>query len=134
MFVSHLGFWSGNLFLIAPFPDLCLLVPFSVDKCKTILQFRCLQKECTKNTRFRRHPANPVRASIPLSETHNNPANPVHETTTPTIFINNGGQETGIILTCLLLITKNLAYGFRLPYKVSFDTSVVVLFVLCLGV
>ena len=27
-FFSHLGFWSGNLFLIAPFPDLCLLVPF----------------------------------------------------------------------------------------------------------
>ena len=27
---SHLGFWSGNLFLIAPFPDLCLLVPFQV--------------------------------------------------------------------------------------------------------
>ena len=26
---SHLGFWSGNLFLIAPFPDLCLLVLFS---------------------------------------------------------------------------------------------------------
>ena len=25
---SHLGFWSGNLFLIAPFSDLCLLVPF----------------------------------------------------------------------------------------------------------
>ena len=25
---SHLGFWSGGLFLIAPFPDLCLLVPF----------------------------------------------------------------------------------------------------------
>ena len=25
---SQLGFWSGNLFLIAPFPDLCLLVPF----------------------------------------------------------------------------------------------------------
>ena len=24
---SHLGFWSGNLFLIAPFPALCLLVP-----------------------------------------------------------------------------------------------------------
>ena len=30
---SHLGFWSGNLFLIAPFPDLCLLVPFSF-KCR----------------------------------------------------------------------------------------------------
>ena len=28
LFFSHLGFWSGNLFLIAPFPDLCLLVPF----------------------------------------------------------------------------------------------------------
>ena len=25
---SRLGFWSGNLFLIAPFPDLCLRVPF----------------------------------------------------------------------------------------------------------
>ena len=23
---SHLGFWSGSLFLIAHFPDLCLLV------------------------------------------------------------------------------------------------------------
>ena len=28
---SHLGFWSGDLFLIAPFPDLCLLVPFYAD-------------------------------------------------------------------------------------------------------
>ena len=25
---SHLGFWGGGLFLVAPFPDLCLLVPF----------------------------------------------------------------------------------------------------------
>ena len=25
---SRPGFWNGNLFLIAPFPDLCLLVPF----------------------------------------------------------------------------------------------------------
>ena len=31
---SHLGFWSGNLFLIAPFPDLCLLVPFYIDASK----------------------------------------------------------------------------------------------------
>ena len=29
---SHLGFWSGNLFLIAPFPDLCLLVPFPMER------------------------------------------------------------------------------------------------------
>ena len=28
--ISHLGFWSRNLFLIAPFPDLCLLVPLYV--------------------------------------------------------------------------------------------------------
>ena len=28
---SHLGFWSGNLFLIAPFPGLCLLVLFCVN-------------------------------------------------------------------------------------------------------
>ena len=28
LFFSNPGFWSGNLFLIAPFPDLCLLVPF----------------------------------------------------------------------------------------------------------
>ena len=28
---SHLGFWSGNLFLIVPFPDICLLV-LSIDK------------------------------------------------------------------------------------------------------
>ena len=25
---SNIGFWSGSLFLIAPFPDLCLLVLF----------------------------------------------------------------------------------------------------------
>ena len=28
---SHLGFWSGNPFLIAPFPDLCLRVPFHME-------------------------------------------------------------------------------------------------------
>ena len=26
---SHLGFWGGSLFLIAPFPGLCLLVPLN---------------------------------------------------------------------------------------------------------
>ena len=35
-FFSHLGFWSGNLFLIAPFPDLCLLEPFSTLKEKPL--------------------------------------------------------------------------------------------------
>ena len=35
---SHLGFWSGNLFLIAPFPDLCLLVPFYIKRLNGILQ------------------------------------------------------------------------------------------------
>ena len=28
----HLGFWSGNFFLIAHFPDRCLLVPFLLEK------------------------------------------------------------------------------------------------------
>ena len=28
LFFSHLGFWSGSLFLIAHFPDLCLLLLF----------------------------------------------------------------------------------------------------------
>ena len=32
---KFLGFWSGNLFLIAPFPDLCLLVPFFFSGKKT---------------------------------------------------------------------------------------------------
>ena len=39
---SHLGFWSGNLFLIAPFPDLCLLVHFhdpSTPPCVLSLDF-----------------------------------------------------------------------------------------------
>ena len=36
---SHLGFWSGGLFLIAPFPGLCLLVPFfGMDKMLFVLQ------------------------------------------------------------------------------------------------
>ena len=36
LFFSHLGFWSGNLFLIAPFPDLCLLVPFQTHQYSTV--------------------------------------------------------------------------------------------------
>ena len=32
---SHISFWSGNLFVIAPFHDHCLLVPFSELKKKT---------------------------------------------------------------------------------------------------
>ena len=28
VFFPTSGFWSGNLLLIAPFPDLCLFVPF----------------------------------------------------------------------------------------------------------
>ena len=38
---SHLGFWSGNIFLIAPFPDLCQLVTIwmlhILTKCQDIL-------------------------------------------------------------------------------------------------
>ena len=36
---SHFGFWSGNLFLIAPFPDICLLVPFYFDDIKARISF-----------------------------------------------------------------------------------------------
>ena len=46
---SHLGFWSGNLFLIAPFPDLCLLVPF----CTWMRR-----SEMTRNNIFEQHCAN----------------------------------------------------------------------------
>ena len=38
MVFSHLSFWSGSLFLIAPFPDLCLLVLF----CTCIFAHSCL--------------------------------------------------------------------------------------------
>ena len=44
---SHLGFWSRNLFLIAPFPDLCLLVPF----------FQGWRSRCWLNTRSTRRVA-----------------------------------------------------------------------------
>ena len=60
LFFSHLGFWNGNLFLIAPFPDLCLLVPFlsrismanALDKAlyserlesRARMRYACLQK------------------------------------------------------------------------------------------
>ena len=37
---SHLGFWSGSLFLIAPFLDLCLLVPFFNQNLVIIMTFR----------------------------------------------------------------------------------------------
>ena len=37
---SHLGFWSGNLFLIAPFPDLCLLVPINSKGTSTSTEIR----------------------------------------------------------------------------------------------
>ena len=33
-------FWNGNLFLIAPFPDLCLLVPFCMH---TFINYRIKQ-------------------------------------------------------------------------------------------
>ena len=45
---SHLGFWSGNLFLIAPFPDLCLLVPFQLG---VKLDSISLQDICTESSK-----------------------------------------------------------------------------------
>ena len=47
MVFSHLGFWSGNLFLIAPFPDLCLLIPCSaVTQCGHLSPFFKLGRGC----------------------------------------------------------------------------------------
>ena len=51
---SHLGFWSGSLFLVAPFPDLCLLVPFCTDEVllnvyTNILGVRLLVRHVHKN-------------------------------------------------------------------------------------
>ena len=43
--LSHHGFWSGNLFLIAPFPDLCLFVLFSND-----LQLSCISFNLSNST------------------------------------------------------------------------------------
>ena len=45
---SHLGFWNGNLFLIAPFPDLCLLVPFYYFRLVAFSPIMCLQPEKTR--------------------------------------------------------------------------------------
>ena len=40
---SHLGFWSGSpsgsLFLIAPFPDLCLLVLFQIHRLDFLVKY-----------------------------------------------------------------------------------------------
>ena len=47
---SYLGFWSGNLLLIAPFPDLCLLVPFFSNNAIRITNF-----EKTFYKFYRRH-------------------------------------------------------------------------------
>ena len=38
---SHPGCWSGNLFLIASFPDLCLLVPFYDGVWKIMVKIDC---------------------------------------------------------------------------------------------
>ena len=46
---SHLGFWSGNLFLIAPFPDLCLLVPFSRLEC-SLCRYHVTENVTENNT------------------------------------------------------------------------------------
>ena len=50
---SHLGFWSGNLFLIAPFPDLCLLVPFDLYSLDgNVMKLHTKQKETSMVSSF----------------------------------------------------------------------------------
>ena len=36
--IANLGFWSGNLFLVAPFPDHCLLLPLYIIHSASILE------------------------------------------------------------------------------------------------
>ena len=60
---SHLGFWSGNLFLIAPFPDLCLLVPLNNHEVEKIIKIRY---------KHRLLYASPVPKIVPLSLTQAN--------------------------------------------------------------
>ena len=48
---SHLGFWSGNLFLLAPFPDLCLLVPSSVRLCCVFVAFSTFFRQICTDTK-----------------------------------------------------------------------------------
>ena len=57
---SHLGFWSGNLFLIAPFPDLCLLVPFYVEAEEPSLYLRREKLALQYAIRIAANPSNPV--------------------------------------------------------------------------
>ena len=58
---SHLGFWSGNRSLIAPFPDLCLLVPYSekmslvhakFSSCKSYCMRQFISRTQKSNTAF----------------------------------------------------------------------------------
>ena len=47
---SHLGFWSVSLFLIAPFPDLCLLVPFDFGSKFPRANYPWFKMEQSRNT------------------------------------------------------------------------------------
>ena len=50
---SHLGFWSGNLFLIEPFSDLCLLVPFYLKYMQLSKFCHDIQRETKYNQQIR---------------------------------------------------------------------------------
>ena len=64
---SHLGFWSGSLFLIAPFPDLCLLVLFSMAIVFPLFCFSVLNFQFLNNfSPIRVYPFRPI-AAINLS-------------------------------------------------------------------
>ena len=49
---SHLGFWSGNLFLIASFPDLCLLVPLDSERLYRVLSTGVHKEDLPRFTLF----------------------------------------------------------------------------------
>ena len=74
---SHFGFWSGSLFLIAPFPDLCLLVlfiPRHFKKCGVLcytlrkkFAFECLSVRPSVRPSVRLSVRPSVSASFPCS-------------------------------------------------------------------
>ena len=50
--VSCLGFWSGNFFLVVPFPDYCLLVPFHYLKFEPLIVINNMRFEHIRGLGF----------------------------------------------------------------------------------
>ena len=116
LFFSHLGFWSGNLFLIAPFPDPCLLVPFT---CLTFSSYvapincNAYQRKCFHGT----FPSEPKHAKVCLIHKgvdKNDPSNyrPISILPTISIFEKHVNQHLIGFLNKYKIIHEH-RFGFR---------------------